>query len=84
MTEDKRWAGAAGEKDVDPAVKVGLGKKMMAGEEVDKAVLVGVGERCGVDRESGDELQLAGAGGVAEAIEGPEDDVAADGDGEKR
>ena len=83
MTKDKAWTGALAEKDVDPAVKIGLGKKMMAGEELDHAALERVGEHCGVDGERWGDLELAGAGGVAEAIESPEDDVAEDGDGEK-
>ena len=54
----------------------------MAGEELDDAALERVGEHSGVDGEWGTHLQLTGACSVAEAIEGPEDDVAEDGDGQ--
>ena len=48
MTKDKTGTGALAEKDVDPAVQVGLGKKMMTGEELDDAALERVGEHSDV------------------------------------
>ena len=56
---------------------------MMTGEEVDNVALERVCEECCVGRERRSDLQPARPRGIAETVEGPEDDVAEDGDGEK-
>jgi DNA-binding winged helix-turn-helix (wHTH) protein len=69
-------ANAGDLQDVRPAKEVGLGQQVMPGAEEDGGALEVAGHACGKHVERGRHLQSGWTRSVAEAVKGPEENVA--------